>query len=112
MNEITGNSRGKLLWSVTLSDDRVKFSFDQGTIPDESVSMLDDLITKIKSYDKALFIEIEGHTDGTGAEAYNVALGEKRAVAVRNYLKHPALKGWDPLILDNHPYKFLSLEQD
>lgn len=87
-------ARGKLLWSVTLSDDRVKFSFDQGTIPDDSKSMLDDLIAKIKSYDKALFIEIEGHTDATGAEAYNAALGEKRAMAVRNYLTS---KGGIPL---------------
>ena len=29
---------------------------------------------------------------------------------VRNYLLHPDVKGWDPLILDNHPYKFLRLE--
>lgn len=32
--------------------------------------------------------------------------------AVRNYMKHPALKGWDPLILDNHPYKFIRLQED
>jgi len=30
--------------------------------------------------------------------------------AVRNYMKHPSLVGWHPLILDNHPYKFVSLE--
>lgn len=29
---------------------------------------------------------------------------------VRNYLLHPDVKGWNPLILDNHPYKFLRLE--
>jgi oligopeptide transport system substrate-binding protein len=28
----------------------------------------------------------------------------------RNYLLHPDVKGWHPLILDNHPYKFLRLE--
>ncbi len=30
----------------------------------------------------------------------------------RNYLIHPDVKGWDPLILDNHPYKFLQLERN
>ena len=30
----------------------------------------------------------------------------------RNYLIHPDLKGWNPLILDNHPYKNLRLERD
>ena len=29
---------------------------------------------------------------------------------VRNYMLHPDVKGWDPLILDNHPYKFVRLE--
>ena len=28
----------------------------------------------------------------------------------RNYLLHPDVKGWNPLLLDNHPYKFLRLE--
>ena len=28
----------------------------------------------------------------------------------RNYLLHPDVKGWSPLLLDNHPYKFLRLE--
>jgi len=30
----------------------------------------------------------------------------------RNYLIHPDVKGWDELILDNHPYKFLKLESE
>ena len=30
----------------------------------------------------------------------------------RNYLIHQELKGWNPLILDNHPYKFLKLERN
>ena len=30
----------------------------------------------------------------------------------RNYLIHNHVKGWDPLILDNHPYKFLDLVAD
>ncbi len=29
----------------------------------------------------------------------------------RNYLIHPDVVGWDELILDNHPYKFLKLER-
>ena len=30
----------------------------------------------------------------------------------RNYLIHPDVKGWHPLLLDNHPYKFLKLERN
>jgi len=79
-------ARGRLIWSVTLSDDRVKFSFGQAEIPDAAKSMLDDLIGKIKSYGKAVYVEIEGHTDNTGSDEYNEALGLKRAMAVRDYM--------------------------
>lgn len=80
-------ARGKLLWSVTLSDERVKFSFDQASIPDEAAAVLDELIANIKAYGKAVFVEIEGHTDNTGGEDYNHDLGLKRATAVRDYMR-------------------------
>jgi len=79
-------ARGRLIWSVTLSDERVKFSFGQAAIPDEAKAVIDDLVGKIKAYGKAVFIEVEGHTDNTGGEDYNEALGLKRAMAVRNYM--------------------------
>ena len=47
---------GKLIWSETLSDDRVKFSFDQTEIPDAAASLLDDLAGKIKAYGKAVYV--------------------------------------------------------
>ena len=42
-------ARGRLLWSVTLSDDRVKFTFNQADLPDEARGMLDELCDKVKS---------------------------------------------------------------
>lgn len=79
-------AKGKLIWSVTLSDDSVRFSFNQASVPAEAAAVLDDLIAKIKGFGKAVYIEIEGHTDNTGSEEYNLDLGEKRAMAVRDYM--------------------------
>ncbi len=79
-------AKGKILWSVTLSDDRVKFGFDQASISPEAQRMLDDLAAKVKSMDKTVYLEIEGHTDNIGSDEFNMELGEKRAEAVRNYL--------------------------
>ena len=79
-------ARGRLIWEVTLSNDQVKFSFNQTTIPSDAAAVLDDLIQKILAYDKAVWVEIEGHTDSTGGEEYNLMLGNKRAMAVRDYM--------------------------
>ena len=79
-------ARGKILWTTTLSDDSVKFSFDGDKVPTEAQSILNELASKVKSLDKAVYLEIEGHTDNIGSEDYNEHLGEMRAEAVRNYL--------------------------
>ena len=87
-------AKGRLLWSVNLTNDMVKFAFNGASLGDETMVMLDELAGKIKSFGKAVYVEIEGHTDSSGDEGYNLMLGEKRAEAVRNYL---GKKGGIPL---------------
>lgn len=87
-------ARGKILWTTTLSDDSVKFSFDGDKVPAQAGTILDDLASKVKGLDKTVYLEIEGHTDNIGSDEYNEKLGELRAEAVRNYL---AEKGGIPL---------------
>jgi len=83
-------AKGKILWTTTLSDDSVKFSFDGDKVPEGAQAILDELGSKVKSLDKAVYLEIEGHTDNIGSEAYNEHLAEMRAQAVRNYLAEHA----------------------
>jgi outer membrane protein OmpA-like peptidoglycan-associated protein len=87
-------AKGKILWTVTLSDDRVKFGFDQASVPAEAQKALDDLANQVKQMDKAVYVEIEGHTDNIGSAEHNLQLGEQRADAVRNHLHQ---KGGIPL---------------
>jgi outer membrane protein OmpA-like peptidoglycan-associated protein len=79
-------ARGKLLWEVTLSDDRVRFGFNESGLSEEANAALADIANRVKAEGKAVYLEIEGHTDSTGAEAYNMELGERRAGAVMRYL--------------------------
>ncbi len=65
--------------------DRVLFTVDQSTLTPEGQATLDSqagwLLTNVDY--SAL---IEGHADEQGTQAYNLALGARRASAVQNYL--------------------------
>ncbi len=79
-------AKGKLLYTITLSNDKVTFPLNRATISDDAKKMIDEAIGPIVAENKGVFFEIEGHTDGAGGAAYNEKLGGERAVAVRAYL--------------------------
>jgi peptidoglycan-associated lipoprotein len=63
----------------------VYFDYDSFVIKPEFQAMIADHARYIKSQ-SARKVAIEGHTDETGGREYNLALGQKRADAVRNAL--------------------------
>ena len=65
--------------------DRVFFGYDSYTLTDEARSVLDRQAQWLSEYPN-LSITIEGHADERGTREYNLALGERRANAVRSYL--------------------------
>lgn len=65
--------------------ERVYFSFDQFTLTNKARSVLDANAVILKS-SHALKVSIEGHCDSRGSDEYNLALGERRAHVVKNYL--------------------------
>lgn len=79
-------AEGKFLFETVLSDDKVRFGFDQTDLSPEGAEALATFAATLKSGNEDVFIEIQGHTDSTGSEAYNLTLGEKRAENVRRYL--------------------------
>lgn len=76
----------RLVYSVTLSEDKGNFKLNRVEIPDEAKAEIDNLVNQLKANPNGAWIEIEGHTDSTGGKAYNMALGEKRAEQVKRYL--------------------------
>ena len=79
-------AKGKLIYTVTLSNDKVTFPKNRATVSDEAKQMIDEAITQLKTENRGVFFEIEGHTDSTGPEELNRRLGGERAEAVRDYL--------------------------
>src|SRR3954470_24276771 len=79
-------SKGKLIYTVTLSNDKVTFPVNRAAVSDDARSMVDQAIAQLKAENRGVYFEIEGHTDSSGPEAYNEKLGLDRATAVRNYM--------------------------
>ena len=63
----------------------IHFALDQSTISPESAAVLDKIAEVMRTY-SVLTVDIEGHTDPRASDAYNLALGNRRAIAARNYL--------------------------
>tara|TARA_Y100001970_G_scaffold208235_1_gene253744 strand:- start:163 stop:690 length:528 start_codon:yes stop_codon:yes gene_type:complete len=64
--------------------DRVFFGYDSAELDSDAQELLQEQVAWIKQHD--VTVTIEGHCDERGTREYNLALGEKRAQAVKNYL--------------------------
>lgn len=65
--------------------DRVFFAYDQSTISPEGQQILQRQSEWLKRYPQ-VSVTIEGHCDERGTREYNLALGERRATAVKSVL--------------------------
>lgn len=63
----------------------VNFDFDKATLRQEDIGSLDNDVETLKSWGD-VDIEVAGHTDSMGSDAYNMKLSKQRAEAVRNFL--------------------------
>jgi outer membrane protein OmpA-like peptidoglycan-associated protein len=86
IGEVKTLIRGNLVMTATLKNDQAKFAFNSAALSPEAKSALDAFVQKLVSENKGVYIEIQGHTDNTGSDETNQALGQKRAEAVMMYL--------------------------
>jgi outer membrane protein OmpA-like peptidoglycan-associated protein len=66
--------------------DAIHFDTNRDTIKAESLAVLDDVASQIKSHPELIKIRVEGHTDNVGKRDDNISLSRRRAIAVREYL--------------------------
>jgi peptidoglycan-associated lipoprotein len=81
----TGTLNLQVVRRATLMFEDVHFDFDRYNLRPDALKILDDAITKLQA-NPTLNVTIEGHCDSIGTVEYNLALGERRANAVRDYL--------------------------
>ena len=70
---------------ASTAGDRVFFAYDQADIPAEGQQTLQRQAQWLRRYPN-VSVTIEGHCDERGTREYNLALGERRAQAVKNVL--------------------------
>jgi len=87
--EIGGDQYGPVPGSqqdlVVNVGDRVFFDYDQYDLRPEARATLERQAEWMRQY-PGVHLIIQGHTDERGTREYNLALGEKRASSVRNYM--------------------------
>ncbi len=72
---------------VTIDLRGVNFDFDKSKLRPDAVAILNEAIEVLRKYPE-LKVEVAGHTDSVGTDAYNQKLSERRARAVYDYLTH------------------------
>lgn len=76
----------RLVLEVVLSENSGGFDFGKKDLPESAKQQIDQMVSRLQTDPKNVFIEIEGHTDNIGSAEYNEKLGLERAKAVEHYL--------------------------
>jgi len=78
---------GRGCWSAVL------FDYNQSVIKQTARPILDEVARVLSAPENmGVSVVIQGHTDNSGSERYNVALSSKRAKAVKDYLLNKGIK--------------------
>ena len=80
LNQSQGFENYQIIW-----EGEVNFDFDSDEITSAAEQTLMDAGQKMETSSESL-VELVGHTDNTGSNAYNLALGERRSESVRRFL--------------------------
>jgi outer membrane protein OmpA-like peptidoglycan-associated protein len=86
IEEVKKYAQGKLILKEILRNSEATFTFDSFELSPEAKATLDKFVQTLIDLDRGVYLEIQGHTDSTGPESWNLILGKKRAEGVMDYL--------------------------
>ncbi len=80
--------RGRVILTGTKIEilDKVFFEYNKAVIKSESFPILDAVSATLEGNPDIQLIEVQGHTDEQGNDAYNLELSRKRAASVKQYM--------------------------
>jgi peptidoglycan-associated lipoprotein len=81
----TGPSAGSKADFAVKATDRVYFDYDKYSLDADDMRSLASQVSWLKQFPSTR-VEVQGHADERGTRDYNIALGERRAQAVKSYL--------------------------
>ena len=81
----TGPAAGSKADFAVKATDRVYFGYDAYNLDTDSNKSLASQVAWLKQFPSTR-VEVQGHADERGTRDYNIALGERRAQAVKSYL--------------------------
>jgi outer membrane protein OmpA-like peptidoglycan-associated protein len=87
--------RGRVVVTDTSIEilDMIYFEYDKAIIKKESYPILDAVAATLQGNPSIQLVEIQGHTDERGNDAYNLDLSDRRAAAVKTYLEGQGVDG-------------------
>jgi outer membrane protein OmpA-like peptidoglycan-associated protein len=89
----TGVSVTRMGDNITLNmPSNITFALNSSDLNAQFFSALEGVGVVLKEYNKTV-VEVAGHTDSTGSDAYNQSLSQRRAQAVASYLTSQGVKG-------------------
>ncbi|MCY4545083.1 MAG: peptidoglycan-associated lipoprotein Pal [Gemmatimonadetes bacterium] len=74
------------LHAEMMSLSTIYFNYDRSNVREDQRPALDENAQKLREYQPEDMVVVEGHADERGTIEYNLALGERRAQAVKTYL--------------------------
>jgi len=83
---------------------KIYFQYDSAVIKQQSFSILEVIAETLNLNPDITLVEVQGHTDERGSDAYNLKLSQDRAAAVVEYLTSRAKSAVDPSRLTPQGY--------